>query len=37
VELESIYHDWIVATGKHPELFLLLAFLLTFGFIRMSA
>jgi hypothetical protein len=33
----SIYQDWIVETGKQPELFVLLAFLLTFGFIRTSA
>jgi hypothetical protein len=33
----SIYHDWIVETGKQPELFLLLAFLASFGFIRTSA
>jgi hypothetical protein len=37
VVLGSIYQDWIVDTGKQPELFLLLAFLLTFGFIRTSA
>ena len=33
----SAYDDWIVDTGKQPELFLLLAFLLSFGFIRTSA
>jgi hypothetical protein len=33
----SLYHRWIVETGKQPELFLLLAFLLSFGFIRTSA
>ena len=33
----SIYHDWIVETGKQPELLLLLAFLASFGFIRTSA
>jgi hypothetical protein len=32
----SVYQDWIVETGKQPELFLLLAFLVTFGFIRTS-
>jgi hypothetical protein len=36
VALGSVYRDWIVETGKQPELFLLLAFLLTFGFIRTS-
>jgi hypothetical protein len=35
--LGSVYEDWIVETGKQPELFLLLAFLVTFGFIRTSA
>ena len=35
--LSSIYQDWIVETGKQPELFLLLAFLASFGFIRTSA
>ena len=35
--LASIYQDWIVETGKQPELFLLLAFLASFGFIRTSA
>ena len=35
--LGSVYQDWIVETGKQPELFLLLAFLVTFGFIRTSA
>src|SRR6266567_1859612 len=35
--LASIYRDWIVETGKQPELFLLLAFLASFGFIRTSA
>ena len=33
----SAYDDWIVDTGKQPELFLLLSFLLSFGFIRTSA
>jgi lysyl-tRNA synthetase class 2 len=33
----SIYHSWIVETGKQPEFFLLLAFLASFGFIRTSA
>ncbi len=33
----SVYHDWIVETGKQPDLFLLLAFLASFGFIRTSA
>jgi hypothetical protein len=33
----SIYQRWIVETGKQPELFLLLAFLASFGFIRTSA
>src|SRR6266498_1346787 len=33
----SIYHRWIVETGKQPEFFLLLAFLASFGFIRTSA
>jgi hypothetical protein len=33
----SAYDDWIVDTCKQPELFLLLAFLLSFGFIRTSA
>jgi hypothetical protein len=33
----SAYDDWIVDTGKQPELFLLLAFLCSFGFIRTSA
>jgi hypothetical protein len=37
VALGSVYQDWIVETGKQPELFLLLAFLVTFGFIRTSA
>jgi hypothetical protein len=32
----SVYHDWVVETGKQPELFVLVAFLLTFGFIRTS-
>lgn len=35
--LASIYQRWIVDTGKQPELFLLLSFLVTFGFIRTSA
>jgi hypothetical protein len=33
----SIYERWIVETGKQPELFLLLSFLASFGFIRTSA
>jgi hypothetical protein len=33
----SIYHRWIVETGKQPELLLLVAFLASFGFIRTSA
>ena len=33
----TAYEEWIVDTGKQPELFLLLAFLLSFGFIRTSA
>jgi hypothetical protein len=37
VTLGSVYRDWILETGKQPELFLLLSFLLTFGFIRTSA
>jgi hypothetical protein len=32
----SAYHDAFVETGKESELFFLLAFLLTFGFIRLS-
>ena len=36
-ELGSAYDEWILDTGKQPELFLLLAFLLSFGFIRTSA
>jgi lysyl-tRNA synthetase class 2 len=36
VMLASVYRDWIVETGKEPELFLLVAFLVTFGFIRTS-
>jgi hypothetical protein len=35
--LGGVYQDWIVETGKQPELFLMLAFLLSFGFIRTSA
>lgn len=35
--MASAYEEWIVDTGKQPELFLLLAFLLSFGFIRTSA
>jgi hypothetical protein len=35
--LASIYQRWIVDTGKQPELFLLLSFLASFGFIRTSA
>ena len=35
--LASVYQDWIVETGKQPELFVLIAFLITFGFIRTSA
>jgi len=37
MSLASVYREWILETGKQPELFLLLAFLLTFGFIRTSA
>src|SRR3954451_14624472 len=37
VAFGSIYERWIVETGKQPELFLLLAFLVSFGFIRTSA
>jgi hypothetical protein len=33
----SIYQEWIVETGKQPELFVLLSFLVTFAFIRTSA
>jgi hypothetical protein len=33
----NVYDDWIVDTGKQPELFLLLAFLVSFAFIRTSA
>ena len=36
-ELGAAYDDWILDTGKQPELFLLLAFLCSFGFIRTSA
>jgi lysyl-tRNA synthetase class 2 len=36
-EIGGAYGDWIVDTGKQPELFLLLSFLLSFGFIRTSA
>src|SRR6478736_5626216 len=35
--LASIYQRWIVDTGKQPELFLVLSFLASFGFIRTSA
>src|SRR3954463_14342136 len=35
--LASVYQRWVVDTGKQPELFLLLAFLASFGFIRTSA
>jgi hypothetical protein len=35
--LGSVYNDWVVETGKQPELFLFATFLLTFGFIRTSA
>jgi hypothetical protein len=35
--LGGVYQDWIVETGKQPELYLLLAFLGSFGFIRTSA
>jgi hypothetical protein len=35
--LGSTYHDWIIETGKQPELFLLLALLGSFAFIRTSA
>jgi len=34
--LGTAYHDAFVETGKESELFFLLAFLLTFGFIRLS-
>jgi hypothetical protein len=34
--LGSAYHDAFVETGKEAELFFLVAFLLTFGFIRLS-
>jgi hypothetical protein len=34
--LGSAYHDAFVETGKEAELFFLLAFLITFGFIRLS-
>jgi lysyl-tRNA synthetase class 2 len=34
--IAGAYDDWIVDTGKQPELFLLLAFLCSFGFIRLS-
>jgi hypothetical protein len=37
VTCASLYQRWIVETGKQPELFLLLAFLASFGFIRTSA
>ena len=37
MSLASVYQKWVVETGKQPELFLLLAFLLTFAFIRTSA
>src|ERR671914_625338 len=36
-DIGSAYQEGIVGTGKQPELFLLLAFLLSFGFIRTSA
>jgi hypothetical protein len=36
-DIGSAYQEGIVETGKQPELFLLLAFLLSFGFIRTSA
>jgi hypothetical protein len=36
-QIGGAYDDWIVDTGKQPELFLLLSFLLSFGFIRTSA
>jgi hypothetical protein len=34
--LGHAYHDLFVTTGKQPELFFLVAFLLTFGFVRLS-
>jgi hypothetical protein len=34
--LGHAYHDLFVETGKQPELFFLVAFLLTFGFVRLS-
>lgn len=34
--LGEAYRDAFVETGKEPELFFLLAFLLTFGFVRLS-
>jgi hypothetical protein len=37
VALASVYHRWIVETGKEPEFLLLLAFLGSFAFIRTSA
>src|SRR5918992_1225297 len=36
-DIGSAYQEGIFETGKQPELFLLLAFLLSFGFIRTSA
>jgi hypothetical protein len=33
----SLYQDWIVETGKQPELLLLVSFLASFAFIRTSA
>lgn len=35
-DLAEAYRDGIVDAGKEPELFVLVAFLLTFGFVRMS-
>jgi hypothetical protein len=35
-EIARVYDEGIVETGKQPELFVLVAFLLTFGFVRTS-
>ena len=35
-DIADAYRDGIVDAGKQPELFVLIAFLLTFGFVRMS-
>jgi hypothetical protein len=37
VNVANIYDEWVVDTGKQPEFLLLLAFLVSFGFIRTSA